>query len=450
MHVKGQWWTNETATHPVAGTFTYNEEGMMLHLEGDMSSPLLSFEQQYKPFTFFGKSGNGKCCTLEKCELTKIGGNTIGQNYATFTGGDFFYGSHMSSATSYFFKSCRVGFDQLTKWTPAKPFSKNKTDSSIEIIYKFPDDDNRVNLETISSQINFSYSYSEKSIGGHSITLDSIPHLEITPNKPEDVDWFVNTANKINKFISMLIGYECTCSSFFLQTPQTISNSITQSEYINFHSAKILNKVPTPRRESKLVFIWKKEIDEQLQIILNNWFSLGEGLENAVDLFYDAIPMRLDSKYTFLTLLFAVESLYKDTDSKGYIPDDEYKQFYKNIKGYLATLSDPGLVEKLSITLKYGNEHSLQSKLYEMLTEANESSILFSHPKDLSAAIAKKRNKFAHGRSLSASFQEVSLEIQEYNIPLKKLLAYHILKSIGIDVSFLAKKFSDIWPPPYI
>jgi len=448
MEMQGIWWI-EDELHCNKGKCYFIDGAIYLDIEGDPVNILLQIPYNSCIKFIYGKLTDGKYCTLFHCTPISESIKANGQDTKKIKCEVLIKGGCVDNDQTYKSSSCRIVYTGLRAWMELKPLGLKRNQDGIFVKYTYPTS-NRFFINPVKSHFDLLYYVKSEFVQGERITLGITPYIEITPNVPQNIHWYIDICNKLNQFLSLLIGFDLACSCLAIENKDHRRNTVNNLEYLEIITPNILNFSPSTINGKGPVFISYKDVLDNLQQLLVAWFNIYSNFESPIELFYQSIQNNTRTKWTFLNLIFATEKIYDLIYDSRYIDKKLYTSIYKELKITIDKIGSEELKHCLSIKIKAANKYSLQSKLYTLLNEAKK--ILTDHVSDsrkLASNIARMRNSLAHGRIAQNDQRKYVDDIDSINMTLKNLIAYNLFKQIGLDDTFLENKFSTTYIPPY-
>lgn len=450
MKTKGFWWLNHAEQHRSNGIYSFDNNGILLNAEGDFKEPVLNIPFNGCVKYIYGKLEDGKYCTLTKCSAISSRTMANGYDERTIKAECFLKGDHITNVEAYKSKSAKIVFNALRAWMQLNPFRSSETEDCIAAKYLYPKQ-NKLFAPSISAHFDFLYHYNGNHTIGKSITMECTPYIEITPDKPQTIDWYIKICNQTNQLLSLLSGFNYTCSSMFLENNSRLIHPIYQSHFIEIHSKEILNSSPLPTKDAGLIFINKHELEPQLATTIDTWFSLYEKFENVIDLFYSSIQSDINSKWTFLNLTFAAEKIHSILFEGKYIDNRAHRDFYNKLRPIVDTIDDKDFMNIFKMRIKHGNNYSLQDKILELFCCSGPiTNHYVSDIQSFSEHVSKSRNSLAHGKTTATKSEDLPFDIITTNTALIVIIAYFLLKQLKPEDSFIDNKFLNTTIIPYI
>lgn len=448
MEVQGIWWIEDEA-HYNKGKCYFSDGHIHLDTECDVANPLFEIPYNSCIKFIFGKLADGSYCTLFHCTPISGSMNANEQDTKKFKCEIFLKGGHIYNDQVCKSNSCRIVYTGLSAWMNLDPLEFNRNKEGIFVKYNYPTS-NKFFIKSIKSHFDFLYYIKSEFTQGQKVALEITPYIEITPNDPQDIHWYIETCNKLNQFLTLLMGFDVSCTSLTIKNPDYTKNIVNNLEHIEIFTKNILNFNPSIAIEKGPIFITYNDISLNIKKILTEWFNIHKNFESPIDLFYQAIQKNSTIKWTFLNLIFAAEKIYDLFYDKSYIGKEDYGKIYEELKIIINKIDNKALKETLSIKLKKANSYTLQSKLIELLNEAKN---ILTEPipdfKIFASEIAQTRHALAHGRTAENDQAKNTSDVDKLIMTLKTLIAYNLLKKILLDETFLENKFSTTYIPPY-
>jgi len=457
---RGKWWLPENPENVVGGNLVVTKDEMVLDLfgslRGDDLSKLLGSGEVFTPNIINGITDNGNLCTLKEnyfrgseFSLISVPGVIIRESYIVKF---LFIGELFTSIEDIKFKSVSVNYSLLEEWLSKRVF---KTDTSYkeklsQVQFSFPESF-EVYISNIDAHISLDGHFNTGGDEFRTLIWNYMAFLKITPNDDRDFDWFGEQLHSLASMLTLFTGEPIYPRRIKAQIGRQNKNTENQiKQPIEILYKPIGTESPKSLHPLQMILPFSL-VRENIADVISNWFEKSNLLKPTVDIFISIFyQSNIYIDNVFLNLMHAIESFHRRRYGGQYIPEQEYRQYLKQIILPVAMPSE--LKESLRKRLEYGNEYSLRKrfkKLFEIL-KSELRILITSNTDSFIKSVLDTRNFLTH---YDKKLEEKCLrgaDLYYTNQRLALLLTIVLLKEIGISEDIIhqqilqTKRFADL------
>ena len=265
-------------------------------------------------------------------------------------------------------------------------------------------------------------------------SLTSQPYTSLTSDTPREMDYFINFADKVRKFISLAVDQEVQMQSFTFF--DEISGRVVPIRmYLQMGRARTVEYKPSVLK----VLFTHSNVENRFAELMNRWIYHYEPDKagHALNLYFSGAwkeTSLLDTNLTFLAQ--AIEVLHRETN-----PDDRPmdRQEYKKIREVIFELLPDGTPELIKTRIAQANQLSLRDRVQEMMDPFESWFRDSEKSEEFAKRVSDTRNYFTHYSSeLKKGLREGENLFNLYT-KLEILILLHILELIGFDKSQISQ-----------
>ncbi len=259
-------------------------------------------------------------------------------------------------------------------------------------------------------------------------SLTSQPYISLTSQEPKRIDYFINLADKVRKFISLAVDQEIQIQSFtFLDEIQGRIEPVRM--YLQMRLAREAEYKP---RDQKVLFTYW-DVENRVAEIMNRWITQYESGKagHAVNLYFAGAWRKsslLDTDITFLAQ--AIEVLHRETN-----PDDRPmdQQQFREIKREIFNVLPADIPQLIKTRIGLVNQPSLRNRAKAMMAPFEKWFRDGEASDEFARRVSDTRNYFTHySGELRIGLRE-GKELFDLYTKLEILLLLHILRLVGFD-----------------
>lgn len=265
-------------------------------------------------------------------------------------------------------------------------------------------------------------------------SLTSQPYVSLTLNTPREIDYFINLAEKVRKFISLAVDQEVRMQSFtFIDE---ISDRVVP---IRLYLPMIQTRTDDYKPSYGKILFTHSDVEERFAEVMNRWIDQYESNKagHALNLYFAGAweeSSFLDSNLIFLAK--AIEILHREVHPESRpIDRNQYKEWKRRILDSVPRDIPDFIKNRVSLN----NQTYLRDRVLEMIEpfenwfRDNETS------EEFAGRVSDTRNYFTHySRKLKKDLRNSERLLNLYT-KLEILLLLHILKLIGFDKCQIAQ-----------
>lgn len=431
---KGRWWVPNTQKK-VFGVLTIipNKE-IKLELEGnlELSSKDKMILYDYLPIEeiILGDTNCGRKITLYNCNILKlINEMHIFPNLAII---DW----HFDSKEQIKFKWINIKLTHLDDWAniPLISSQLNETNGHREIIIKIVECV-PLNIKIknfFNLKINFGYNAPLFPINQREINVKRQTNISIESFKLINIEESLNLIKKIRNFLIL-----ATLNFIYLtQMKVFYEESKNSKRELTIYS---LSDIPDEIEELKYydMLFTLKDIKENINEILNNWFAKAEDFEVIFELYSILLHSKeMSYRNSFLIMVGILEQFHRKTMEKLDITELEHK---KRVDFIVDSIPDNDESKRYKNWLKeilenYSNEKNLRKKLKELLKKSNDVFNLNSREMDsLIYKVVETRNYYVHLDDAKKHLAAKGMDLFILQKKLESIFIVTVLKELNFD-----------------
>ncbi|PHD19260.1 hypothetical protein COF37_24460 [Bacillus wiedmannii] len=443
FELTGRWWIPENA-HQIPGSIKYSSDGITLKLLDNPKDPgnEPSFSDAYYP-VLHGITEDGELITLcngfiESCSTSNV--ITVVLRFNQLIVGD-----HFNSLEDIKFHSVAVNYSSLEEWFNVHPFSRIPTDvhGQTTVSYEFPSTF-KVYIQEKSTSIESSYILTTSRELYKSHTFKQQASLKITPDISMGLDWYIDMIHELQDFLTVMTNQA-------IYPKKIVATGVFSTETFDPIGRERFSIFILPQKmfeEQRLsdykLQIKYKEIENNLESILNNWFT---------DLSYSSRKIYLRNLYEksidreskFLNYTKSLESFHRDTNkiSGQFIPDEVYLPIKKQMldaiqQGEVDAETFNNFKTKMASALKYAHHFGFERRIRDMFKDLDSrlKDVTFTDKlpeiKTFARNVTATRDYYTHYGDLP-DFYFKETDLYFVNIRLHTILYYYFCKNLGIS-----------------
>lgn len=269
-------------------------------------------------------------------------------------------------------------------------------------------------------------------------SLTSQPYISLTSQEPKKIDYFIDLADKVRKFISLAVDQEIQMQSFtFLDELQ--GRTVDVRMYLQMRLAREAEYKPSVQ---KVLFTYW-DVETRFEEIMNCWITQYESDKagHALNLYFAGAwreSSLLDTNLTFLAQ--AIEVLHRETN-----PDDRPmdQQQFREIKRKIFDLLPADIPPLIKTRIGQVNQPSLRNRAKAMMMPFENWFRDDEASDEFARRVSDTRNYFTHySGELSIGLREGG-ELFDLYTKLEILLLLHILELVGFDRCQIAQMITE-------
>lgn len=435
----GIWWLPNKPKKEVWGTLRFTHtKGATLELMGSFKDNIQDMNKMLEADIILGVSSNRKEITLYKCFETKYNLPLVSTELSTssFYVSMIFIGAHFQKPEDIKFRNLSVHYSYLDEWVNISGFGISLPFEKKEIIIKYNPP------EPIQATINKDYkifinvratpppiSFVQKEA-----CIKQETYIKIEPSEEKSFEEYMNIVQHLRNFLSL--GIMEPVQPLAIKGTTESNKIIIGKDITDYPSVDIFYKLSElPDMSKRLmpfdVLFTFRDISEQFESFLKNWFKKIELLEPIYNLYFGTLyNPRMYLENRFLSLVQAIESYHRRVIKNYELPEDRHKKRIAEILNVV-----PNNHKKwLKWQLKYSNESALRQRLSDILKQNSKVIDEFIDDKKLFIdKITDTRNYLTH---YDLSLKEKSVAGEElYRLieRLKIIIEICLLKELGFD-----------------
>ncbi|PHF44650.1 HEPN domain-containing protein [Bacillus toyonensis] len=439
----GYWWIPGFEDNKLSGTLTYNTDGITLNLFGN-SEKGYKFPMDIRYPVLQGEVANYGAITLYDGFLRTWGLNNLGTLTLNFT--YLLVGTHFNTKEDTILSSLSINYSSLESWfgenlpTESKKFS-NEEHEKIEITYTFPSNFKTYIYEK-QAQIQSSHTVKTTSKGYKFHMLDNQATLDIIPNTPMGLEWYLDMIRELQDFLTLMANRAIYLKQIHAERSLAYEvNGLEKNVYFFFSPEKSFEEKDFSLLNLHINY---RKIENNLGIILNNWFTDPSYSSRKIYLrnLYDK---QIDQEGKFLNYVKAMESFHRDTSGNTgqFLPNDVYEPIKMKMldsiqQGDIKNETYNNFKNKMSSTLNFAHHFGFERRIRDMFKDIDEriKNITFpdgmNHIKNFARNVTITRDYYTHYGEIPDYYFK-GLDLNFVNVKLHVILYYHFCKRLGIE-----------------
>lgn len=434
LRCSGLWWIPENEENKIHGSLEFNsQKGCQIDLMGD-----LGFEGETP--IILGVTSSGKNITLIDNICTKSSTTYLTQDYSQFKtssviANKMIEGLHFNTKDEIKFNEVSINYSNIEEWFWAKDIDINIVENgcSIKFNHSLP---KTINLEYgYKLSIHNRTKYPTMSFVQKEASIYQSTYVTISNELISEYSEFEKLHMYARNFISLGIGIPIKILDI---------DAVVYYDNMLDKSVKVYFKCSEYKKEHILppyMLYNYREIEDNLDLFINNWFSAYKKLEDVFDLYFGnqySNNMYLNNKFS--NYIQAIESYHRLSRVNTSIDIDEHESRIASILESVPKEHRDWLTSRLV----YSNEPTLRDRLKELVRECNYILNLSANKqKSFIYKVCNTRNYLTH---YDPSLRDKCLEYRELIEVcrlLKKILQHCLLYEIGFSENDLINIFNN-------
>ncbi|ADZ09357.1 hypothetical protein Metbo_1112 [Methanobacterium lacus] len=391
---------------------------------------------------------SGRNVTLYHCHQIK--GQIKDNEFMTliFDINTIFLGYHFKNKKDICFNSLDIEYSYLEDWVDRTGFNVYPILNSKRYIeeytttYKYPQNVH-AKLDNFQIQIRFRFQPLQYK---YKIDLKQDTYLEIIPN---EVIHFKEYKQKILDNIQNFLTLGISEPLFPINITGKIkkNNVKNDDKYPNYTNIEIFYRTITAHFPKKQMNTWDMFFsleDINFNECLNNWFRKYENLKPVIQLYFGILNNPSHLENNFINLAQAIESYHRRTFQGKYMPTKEYKKLSKILKEKIPEKIAKDHKNSLKSKIDFGNEFSLQTRLYEIFEKYEDVlKININNQDEFIKDVKNTRNFLTHyNKNLEIKAKTKNEDLFDLIQKLKFMLEVCFLFELGINSTKIMKLVS--------
>jgi hypothetical protein len=445
FHYKGVWWLPETPEKRVHGTLFYTPQEIKLELSGglrevDMQKLGIVEIPPSTPVIYGSAETLGQCTLFQNGESSKtmpLGGQPTS---STWESRMLFTGVHISDPLNFEYSDWTIAFDGLEEWIGVGPFRWDNTKNGqrpVEVTAHYVQPEIiSVKIVSLHAQLRIDYAVNVSLSIFRSLTLEHSTFVILQPDSPKQLEWYFKSLRDIQNFFLFCIGEPVF--------PKMITAHVLSQEQEEEESPRkeisVYFRVPHIREQERLspalMPMPLRSIRHMLPEMLNHWFSKGEKLQDAYNLFFSTI-YNTESfvQSVFLSLTQALETYSRAVHDALYLPSAEYEKVSVALNSAIPSDTPQDLKVSLKSRIRFGNEYSLRKRLMMIMNSLEEKTtkLICDDTARFIARIVDTRNYLTHYTEELREKAVKNNDLQFANYRMQLLLTILLCKEMGVN-----------------
>jgi len=365
----GEWFLPDSPDRRAAGFLKYSPDHIDVELTGTLGATFDPVRGK-RVARVFGYLRDGRLVTLvdhfaRPAHISLFGDRPTRAD--DLFGSRAIVGAHIAESEEQYTEiRCRV--PGLALWLALPTVTQRMATSggsdggiaSLSYSLAIPTPEIEVTIDAIDASVKFSSTWSVDHKAETALSATTAGWIVLRPRVPQGFDWFLTNLVITTEFLAIASGSP--------MAPDLIIGTVAQSAE-EVHQLIALNEARCcPYEDREACFMRRDTMRTPLEVSLTKWFSLYPSIETPVKLALSVFGVSQRFNHSeFLFLMQAVEGLSRATESdKGYLEADAYARIRRTLVTAIPAEVDKRLREKLTSQLSFGNELSLQDRLYAL------------------------------------------------------------------------------------
>ncbi|EKN67070.1 hypothetical protein BABA_13135 [Neobacillus bataviensis LMG 21833] len=452
FEIKGYWWIPGKQENQVAGILFFAEDKIHLELIGSLSNDLFSMGNE-KYDTIHGFSDKGEQLTLLNVNVKKSVTNAPGFQTQTYSIHSFIVGGYFINEEEIQFHSLSFQPTYLTEWLGRSVFvdttTLEKDRSSImgkQVSYNKYDTFNHY-VDVLGATIEETYSSNFKADLSEKVLWTNKSGIKIIPNENKDLSWFSTNMYLVKDLLHLFIGHATYFESIVFYGEEV---KLEHTDKISRQKYKYFFRQNKSKLREKFhwsdVIVNFRDIENDLNKILNYWFEKHNGLEVVYNLHFDEFYKDMYINTTLLNTVQILEIYHRKMYEGKVYDKKEYRALAKELKQMLNEKFPEAFAKIIGNKVDYGNEYSLSMRIEEILYGFHESTrnLLVGTENDINKFIrqlVETRNYLTHYDSDKK--KHILMEPIDKYFAIQRLRAIATLilfKEVGLDETIMIDK----------
>lgn len=312
---KGKWWLPDEPTEKISGTLRYSHnDGATLELIGSLKiiQQLINDE---KYLVILGESYDGKDISLHGCFLISSHGSYPNYSITSYFVETVFLGIHFHDLEDVKFKSIHVCYSHLDEWINISGLKSTHIDDELVIKCKMINDI-EVHLDNNYNIIIRNIVHSGQSKVPNKAYLESKWIVGIEAEYKSSLESFNTVIQHLQHFLYLAIREPVYVLSMegYSELAENIDIDIYSPIGIFYRAPFIMR---SPKYVTDMLFKYK-EVSDDLEILLNNWFKNEDILRPVYGLYFGTLyNYYLYPENQFLNMIHTVEAFHEHIYGNG-------------------------------------------------------------------------------------------------------------------------------------
>jgi hypothetical protein len=266
-------------------------------------------------------------------------------------------------------------------------------------------------------------------LGSHSAGAE--PLIVVEPSTPSSVEELLNSAYRLENFLSLWIGTSVRLRTVWLKNSSEKDGCVIRRA-----------PVDAPAEEPD-VQAWIRADASQLAEAIIAWMTTPEDFRPVENLVYGVIrstPLFVETE--FLSLAQALESLHRLTDTSTMVERSLFQRIYTALEQRIRTIcGDPSLAARFEDAIRYANEPSFRNRMDSLLSRVgtDHAKTLLGDLSVFERTLRQTRNFLTHpGIRRQSQVLTGTKDLFLFNQKLHALLRLLVLLNLGVseDIAF--------------
>jgi hypothetical protein len=269
----------------------------------------------------------------------------------------------------------------------------------------------------------------ERQQGG--IAIFSMGRVTVVPDRAEPFEWLLEQLSRLTSLLTMMAGGPISTNCITVQQPGTEAEA---SVLISLRNAAV--SILSSERQ---FFLSERSLEAAFEDLVSKWFECIESVDLPSRLAVDVLNSRGSSYTDFLAVMQALEGFHRGRHYGCYMSAGDYQKVQAQLCGCIPTSIGSDHKAALKSRIRYGNEHSLDKRLNELVDELPDSMRqVVIGAKRLPRLWIDTRNAYTHWEKAALRKAIDGRELHNANQRLRMLLRVSYLRLVGVPDSAIA------------
>jgi hypothetical protein len=432
----GQWWLPNEPENKIPGTLKYDhKQGAMLELIGSFENRKDRYKDK-KPLVILGTSSNGNKVSLHDCSLFSRQGIYQGFTTCSYFADMVFVGTHFHNTEDAKFRNINARYSCLDEWVDISGLSfTHSKEEDVIIRYKKPDDI-RVDIGgdfsiIITQVLHTEFARVQKKAG---VEQKWIVRIETVHEA--SFESFYSIIQHLQSFLCLAVREPVHVLDIEGETEANKMTDINCYPPVGiFYKSPYISEPPESSLGWYMLFTYQ-DISADFGVLLRNWFEKADVLRPICGLYLGILyNPHLYLENQFLSLVQAIEAFHRRIFKGRYLPKSEYKKLVFTPLVNMIPDVNRDLQESLKSKLGDGNEHSLRTRLNELLDKCGKIvPQLLGNRRFFINKTVHTRNYHTHYDKKLYKYAAQGTELVSLTKKLRILLEVCLITQTGLDV----------------
>lgn len=435
---QGTWWMPNLPDDTVPGTLSYDPaEGCRLSLIGEFEGTgLNSTANDEEPNVIHGVINGVGLVTLydnlQISSLISIPGHPTQSYYSRYA----LVGANIEAPESFMTSQCEFRLTHLEEWLGHNPFKiqfPNNGQTRIELRARSPDQE-QLPLHSSDMTLKTSTSYHRQGDEIREVNLEALAWLVLEPSRPKHFTAYWNLVSQIRDLVALSLGERVYISDVaFRGMEEEIAPGKTRRGRIICY----YEQSPTPVQVGggpHRISIRLDDFADKKEELVNRWMVLNEDIRPSLDLLFAVLYNDMYTEVKFILVSQAIEALHRLLWPSTYVGEEQYEAVWQKLVDSIPQTTPQHLKDRLTQTLRYGNEYSLRRRLRDLsqrISDAGDEEIVGMNISFINDVVNTRNYLTHYDDSLKSAAKEGTDLVRIHN-KLALAVMYFALTELGV------------------